>query len=112
MTGCTGNGGNKQRRVVGCAAFRAVARAASPNRPKRLRREHFAGRMSGLHQAGKKEDIITFMKVLRARDTSALQLREDRASEPDYYVLSPSSVDLDAISKEIAEPLSNLRIAH
>jgi len=59
----------------------------------------------------KSEDILLYSITFRLNDSSTRSLYEDCATSPDHYFDSPSNGDLHQVFVEIANELSNLRIA-
>ncbi|MGH1479328.1 MAG: pilus assembly protein TadG-related protein [Geminicoccales bacterium] len=68
-------------------------------------------RMLELCNAMKSEDILLYSITFRLNDSSTRSLYEDCATSPDHYFDSPSNGDLQQVFVEIANELSNLRIA-
>ncbi len=68
-------------------------------------------RMIELCNAMKAEDILLYTITFRLTDSATRNLYEDCATSVDHYFDSPSNSDLQQVFVEIANELSNLRIA-
>jgi hypothetical protein len=68
-------------------------------------------RMLQLCSDMKGEDIILYTITFRLSDSATQNLYRSCATSPDYYFNSPSNSDLQQVFVEIANELSNLRIA-
>ncbi len=68
-------------------------------------------RMIELCSAMKAEDILLYTITFRLTDSATRSLYEDCATSVDHYFDSPSNSDLQQVFVEIANELSNLRIA-
>lgn len=68
-------------------------------------------RMLELCESMKAEDILLYTITFRLTDSSTRSLYEDCATTPEHYFDSPSNSDLQQVFVEIANELSNLRIA-
>ena len=68
-------------------------------------------RMLELCESMKEEDILIYTITFRLTDSATRNLYEDCATTPDHYFDSPSNSDLQQVFVEIANELSNLRIA-
>jgi len=68
-------------------------------------------RMLELCEDMKEEDVLLYTITFRLNDSATRSLYEDCATSPDHYFDSPSNSDLQQVFVEIANELSNLRIA-
>ena len=68
-------------------------------------------RMLDLCDSMKSEDILLYTITFRLTDSATRGLYENCATSPDHYFDSPSNTDLQHVFVEIANELSNLRIA-
>ncbi|NJO37431.1 MAG: hypothetical protein HC871_07160 [Rhizobiales bacterium] len=68
-------------------------------------------RMLELCTAMKNEGIVIYTITFRLSSTSTQQLFRDCASRPAFYFNSPSNSDLQQVFVQIADELSNLRLA-
>ena len=68
-------------------------------------------RMLELCESMKGEDILLYTITFRLTDSATRSLYESCATSPDHYFDSPSNSDLQQVFVEIANELSNLRIA-
>jgi Flp pilus assembly protein TadG len=68
-------------------------------------------RMLELCESMKTEDILLYTITFRLTDSATRSLYENCATSPDHYFDSPSNSDLQQVFVEIANELSNLRIA-
>ena len=68
-------------------------------------------RMLELCEAMKAQDIIMYTITFQLSNTTTQQLYEDCATSPDHYFNSPTNSQLQQVFVEIANELSNLRIA-
>lgn len=68
-------------------------------------------RMIELCNAMKAEDVLLYTITFRLGDSATRSLYEDCATSTDHYFDSPSNGDLQQVFVEIANELSNLRIA-
>lgn len=68
-------------------------------------------RMLELCESMKAEDILLYTITFRLTDSATRSLYENCATSPDHYFNSPSNSDLRQVFVEIANELSNLRIA-
>ncbi|MEL6963076.1 MAG: TadE/TadG family type IV pilus assembly protein [Pseudomonadota bacterium] len=68
-------------------------------------------RMLELCESMKTEDILLYTITFRLTDSATRSLYENCATSPDHYFNSPSNSDLQQVFVEIANELSNLRIA-
>ena len=68
-------------------------------------------RMLELCESAKAEDIILYTITFRLTDSATRNLYESCATSPDHYFDSPSNSDLQQTFVQIANELSNLRIA-
>lgn len=68
-------------------------------------------RMLELCSAMKAEDVLLYTITFRLTDSATRSLYEDCATSVDHYFNSPSNSDLQQVFVEIANELSNLRIA-
>ncbi|MGI9434169.1 MAG: pilus assembly protein TadG-related protein [Geminicoccaceae bacterium] len=68
-------------------------------------------RMLELCESMKAEDILLYTITFRLTDSATRSLYENCATSPDHYFDSPSNSDLQQVFVEIANELSNLRIA-
>ncbi len=68
-------------------------------------------RMLDLCNAMKEEDILLYTITFRLNDSATRSIYENCATSVDHYFNSPSNSDLQQVFVEIANELSNLRIA-
>jgi len=69
------------------------------------------GRLLELCSAMKTEDVVVYTITFRLNSTTTQQLYRDCATKPEFYFNSPSNGDLQQVFVEIANELSNLRLA-